>query len=762
MRLLQSLVSVWFVCLLIGTPSAHAQGLVQLDTGSTSEQPVDLSEPLTATEAEALVSRLSDSQVRDILLDQLGTKAEDAAQANDSGALAELFYHATTGALTSIITPIERLQALFSGQARAFSNFFADFGGNGIIQFILYMVVIFGAAYAIELIFRRFTRKWNKIPQIDTQDQTLRQTLTTLFQRLCVDVVAVGIFILAAALLSRAFMPEKYLVYSSLIGPWMIALPRFIWATTRFTMAPHNPAYRLVNASDDVARASLLHSVILAFIVGFSQVIVQFNVLNGVPMGETRIGFWLNLIVHIYVAWVIWRYRDAWSGMMRGKEAVTKGEEWVARVFPYFCIFVAIGTWWIVNMLVSYQAFELLGSAPHYKTMMLLLFAPLMDTAIRGLVRHLVPPMQGEGAVAERAYLATKRSYIRIGRIIVFGIVLIEVAGFWGMTATSIASAGVGERVAARLIEFLMILSVGYLIYEVVSLYINRKLAAEMTASGYDPENEEMGGGDGGGAGGSRLSTVLPLILAVARVAIVILFLLLGLSNIGVDTTPLLAGAGIVGLAIGFGAQKLVTDVVSGIFFLVDDAFRTGEYVEVEGTVGTVEKISIRSMQLRHHKGPVHTIPYGEIPKITNYSRDWVIMKLRFTVPFDTDPNKVKKIFKKIGADMLEHEVLGEDFLQPFKSQGVLEIDDVGMVIRGKFMAKPGKQFMIRKEIFNRVSAAFGENDIDFARREVRVAIPGLDDKSELDEEDKAAIAAAASQAADAAHADDGQKSDAR
>ncbi|MEL6794938.1 MAG: mechanosensitive ion channel domain-containing protein, partial [Pseudomonadota bacterium] len=86
------------------------------------------------------------------------------------------------------------------------------------------------------------------------------------------------------------------------------------------------------------------------------------------------------------------------------------------------------------------------------------------------------------------------------------------------------------------------------------------------------------------------------------KVAIAVIFGLIALGNIGIDITPLLAGAGIVGLAVGFGAQKLVADVVSGIFFLVDDAFRTGEYVEVEGTVGTVEKISIRSMQLRHHK----------------------------------------------------------------------------------------------------------------------------------------------------------------
>jgi len=187
-----------------------------------------------------------------------------------------------------------------------------------------------------------------------------------------------------------------------------------------------------------------------------------------------------------------------------------------------------------------------------------------------------------------------------------------------------------------------------------------------------------------------------------------------------------------------------VADIVSGIFFLIDDAFRTGEYVAIEGTLGTVEKISIRSMQLRHHRGPVHTIPYGEIPKITNYSRDWVIMKLKFTVPFNTDPNKVKKIFKKIGNEMINDEAWKDDFLQPFKSQGVFDFDDVGMIMRGKFMAKPGKQFMARKEIYNRVKAEFEAAGIDFARREVRVAIPGLEKAQDVTDEQKAIIAGVA------------------
>lgn len=123
-------------------------------------------------------------------------------------------------------------------------------------------------------------------------------------------------------------------------------------------------------------------------------------------------------------------------------------------------------------------------------------------------------------------------------------------------------------------------------------------------------------------------------------------------------------------------------------------------------------------------------------------------MKLKFTVPFDTDPNQVKKIFKKIGNTMIEEEAWKDDFLAPFKSQGVFDFDDVGMIIRGKFMAKPGKQFMARKEIYNRVKAAFEDAGIEFARREVRVAIPGLDKADELSDEQQSAISAAAGQVA--------------
>ncbi len=143
---------------------------------------------------------------------------------------------------------------------------------------------------------------------------------------------------------------------------------------------------------------------------------------------------------------------------------------------------------------------------------------------------------------------------------------------------------------------------------------------------------------------------------------------LITLSALGVDTGPLLAGAGVVGLAVGFGSQSLVRDIVSGFFFLIEDAFRLGEYLDIGGAKGTVEAISVRSMKLRHHRGALNTVPFGSVDIVKNYSRDWAIMKFRVRVPFDTDLNMVRKLLKQTGQKMLGIEAIKDDFLQPFKS----------------------------------------------------------------------------------------------
>lgn len=216
------------------------------------------------------------------------------------------------------------------------------------------------------------------------------------------------------------------------------------------------------------------------------------------------------------------------------------------------------------------------------------------------------------------------------------------------------------------------------------------------------------------------------------------------ISALGVNITPLLAGAGIIGLAIGFGAQTLVKDIISGMFFLIDDAFRKGEYIDIGDVKGTVEKISVRSMQLRHHNGPLNTVPFGEINFITNFSRDWVVMKLPLRLTYDTDAEKVRKMIKKLGQEMLEDPNLGPQFLQPLKSQGVIQMEDSAMIMRVKFMTKPGDQWVIRRTVFAKIRDLFEREGIKFAHREVTVRLADETGRAQLNESEKQAVSAAA------------------
>ena len=177
--------------------------------------------------------------------------------------------------------------------------------------------------------------------------------------------------------------------------------------------------------------------------------------------------------------------------------------------------------------------------------------------------------------------------------------------------------------------------------------------------------------------------------------------------------------------AVGFGAQTLVRDILSGIFFLIDDAFRVGEYIDVGEGKGTVEHMSIRALMLRHQRGAVYTVPFGMVRRVANYSRDWAISKLDIRVPFDTDIEKVRRVVKKLGEEMTQEAEFKSYFLEPLKSQGINHIDDSAFVLRVKFMTRPNDQFLVQREVYRRLQLAFQEAGIEFASRRVVVEASG-------------------------------------
>ena len=214
----------------------------------------------------------------------------------------------------------------------------------------------------------------------------------------------------------------------------------------------------------------------------------------------------------------------------------------------------------------------------------------------------------------------------------------------------------------------------------------------------------------------SRLRTLMPLLRVVAGGVIAVVGGLLVLSELGINITPLIAGASVFGLAVSFGSQSLVRDIVSGVFFLAEDSFRIGEYVDCSKVKGTVEGFSVRSLRLRHQNGQLHIVPFGQVGHITNFSRDWTVVKFNLTFAQGTDVELLRKTVKKIGLDMMEEPAFKPILLQPLKMQGVVDIKDNQVIVRFKFMSRPKNPTTIQRMAVRRMYDAFPALGIKFAQ----------------------------------------------
>lgn len=324
----------------------------------------------------------------------------------------------------------------------------------------------------------------------------------------------------------------------------------------------------------------------------------------------------------------------------------------------------------------------------------------------------------------------------RVSGILAFVAGIYMLVTIWGKSASTMVE---DSPLNQRILDVMVIIFIGYIVFHAFRIWIDGKIVEEQG----DIVEGELGD-EGGGSSASRLATLLPLFRNFMLIIVIVTIMLIILLELGINVGPLFAGAGVVGVAVGFGSQSLVRDIFSGAFFLFDDAFRKGEYVDVGGVKGTVENISVRSFQLRHHLGALHTMPFGEIQVLTNYSRDWVIMKLPLRVTYDTDVEKVRKLIKNLGVRLLDDPVIGKNFIQPLKSQGVITMEDSAMIIRVKFMTLPGDQWLVRKKVYEDIRELFEQEGIKFAHREVTVRLADGKSADGLTLEDREAIAAAA------------------
>jgi len=492
------------------------------------------------------------------------------------------------------------------------------------------------------------------------------------------------------------------------------AIVKGVGAVARVYLAPMHPGARIPDFEDHDARVlyrAVLRTTAFGAFGFFTCALIASFGLSG--DSHTLLLILVGTLTTVLLTHSLWDSRHAIAGDLGGDIAGERHDPGqlrlgFARLWPNVLVLFAPLLWIGLVLTVLTERTPLFGAALYMVFLGLLM--PSVDAALWRQTR-------GSVAIGKPALAAGLR-VTRLGLIV---LACLSLATAWRIDLLGFASDSIGAGAASAALQILITMFVAYGVWQAVGIWIDRLIAEEDRRRAAELGVEDLEIDEQGGTGHSRLRTLLPIVRRAAQIVLGVLVVLIALSALGVDTGPLLAGAGVVGLAVGFGSQSLVRDIVSGLFFLLDDAFRVGEYVEIGKIRGTVERISVRSFQLRHHKGAIHTIPYGEIQHLTNYSRDWAIMKFELRVPFETDINAVRKINKKVGVEMMEDPELGPDLLEPLKSQGVNRMDDSALIIRCKFTAIPGKQFVARREAFTRIQKAFEEKGIKFAPRRVLV-----------------------------------------
>ncbi len=210
-----------------------------------------------------------------------------------------------------------------------------------------------------------------------------------------------------------------------------------------------------------------------------------------------------------------------------------------------------------------------------------------------------------------------------------------------------------------------------------------------------------------------RIQTLTRILHSVTRVVLWVVLIMMILQKFGVDIAPILAGAGIVGLAVGFGAQELVRDLITGFFILLENQVRTGDVAIINGTGGLVEKIELRTITLRDLSGTVHVFQNGKINSISNMTKDWSAMVFDIGVAYKEKTDAVIEVMKDVGNALSGDPDFSDLILEPIEILGLDQFADSAIVIKARFKTRPGQQWTVGREYRKRLKAAFDEKRIE-------------------------------------------------
>jgi len=635
------------------------------------------------------------------------SKAE-AAQARESDTEGNSVSHEFDAHLAAIREHIVALGAALPDLPdqieTAHSRVSSDLGSNGRAKGLLLLAVFVGLGFGVEWLFRRATERVRR--HLDEHPlESVNDRLRVVATRFAFAVGVVAAFALGSV---GAFLAFDWppLLREMVFGYLMVFLViRVALVIGHLLLAPHHDRFRIIPV--DMVSARFWCRRIAAFVglFAFGWVEVELLTTLGLSLGGRQlIAYALGLGLLAIALEAVWRRPVA---LVDAAEAPPHARHRLGRGAQNALLSIGIVLLWVLWVLHAMASFWLV---------LVVIILPLAIRVSRRAVQHLLRPPDSPQVTESPPSVIAVCLERGIRALLFIGAAAVLAWG-WGIDLSHLHEQNTWfGRLADGVLSAVIVLLVADVLWHAMKAAIDRRLAE--AADPGQPNSDEA-------RKRARMRTLLPIFRNILFVVVTAVAVLMALSAMGVQIGPLVAGAGVVGIAVGFGAQTFARDVIAGMFYLLDDAFRVGEYIQSGNYKGTVEGFSIRSVRLRHHRGPVYTVPFSLLGAVQNQSRDWVIDKIAIGITYDSDLEKARKLIKQIGLDLQKDPEFAPLILEPLKMQGVDNLGDYAVQIRAKMMTLPGEQFVIRRKAYAMIKKAFDENGIKFAFPTVQVAGEG-------------------------------------
>jgi small-conductance mechanosensitive channel len=493
---------------------------------------------------------------------------------------------------------------------------------------------------------------------------------------------------------------------------------RVVLALGGFVLAPTLPELRLMPVSDAAAEAGMRWLRRLAVVNVFGYAGAEVGLLFGLSFtAHAMIMKAIGLITTIFLARIVVHNRETVAGLLRPrKEAdglLPRLRGRLAPIWHHIAVYYLLAAWvvWAINIpdgLTRLLRFSALTASVLIAGRILLV---LLKRGIDAWIN--ADDQAGLRAPWMVARLATYRRVARrAATLLVTAITLIALVEVWGLDLLAWLTQGsLGPRLFSTIVNLVLTLALATAVWEGTNIAIEGHLArlareAQLARS-------------------ARLRTLLPMLRTTLLILLLVIVGLIALAAIGVNIAPLLAGAGVIGLAIGFGSQKLVQDLITGLFLLLENAMQVGDVVSLGGLSGVVEDLSVRTIRLRALDGSVHIIPFSAVTTVTNMTRDFSYAVIDASVAYKEDIDRVGKVLREIAAGMREEPRWRAAMRDDLELLGLDRFLDSSIVIRARIKTQPMERWNVEREFRRRMKIRFDELGIEIPFPHQKLVVEG-------------------------------------